>query len=333
MSPDTPDPERTADRPGAADHPTAADPLAGHPGAEREPFGAERETPGAEPEPFGAEPETPGAEPETLGAAPATRRGGGRAVATVLGVTALLSALGVPLGLLWVWLAPGTPVRQTPGGAVYAVPQPEQPIAADGWFSLLVLGFGVLAAIALWMLLRWRRGPVILLAVTLGGLGAAVVAWQVGRRIGLATFERLLETAPPGTDFTRPVDLRAGGVDWYGPLPAPHGNLLLAAFGAAVTYTLLAGWSRWPSLRPEPEPGDWPPPPGFSGTWPPPPGFSGTWPPPPGRQGDGPSPPGFHGDGPSAPGSRGDGPSAPGFHGDGPSAPGVSSGPEGPPAR
>ncbi|WP_348775377.1 DUF2567 domain-containing protein [Micromonospora sp. WMMD975] len=295
MSPDTPDPERTADRPGAADHPTAADPLAGHPGAEREPFGAERETPGTE--------------PETLGAAPATRRGGGRAVATVLGVTALLSALGVPLGLLWVWLAPGTPVRQTPGGAVYAVPQPEQPIAADGWFSLLVLGFGVLAAIALWMLLRWRRGPVILLAVTLGGLGAAVVAWQVGRRIGLATFERLLETAPPGTDFTRPVDLRAGGVDWYGPLPAPHGNLLLAAFGAAVTYTLLAGWSRWPSLRPEPEPGDWPPPPGFSGTWPPPPGFSG----PPGRQGDGPS--------------------APGFHGDGPSAPGVSSGPEGPPAR
>ncbi|WFE41427.1 DUF2567 domain-containing protein [Micromonospora sp. WMMD998] len=290
MSPDIPDPERTADRPGAADHPTAADPLAGHPGAERE---------------------TPGAERETPGAAPATRRGGGRAVATALGVTALLSALGAPLGLLWAWLAPGTPVRQTPGGAVYAVPQPEQPIAADGWFSLLALGFGVLAAIALWTLLRWRRGPLILLAVTLGGFGAAVVAWQVGRRIGLATFERLLETAPPGTDFTRPVDLRAGGVDWYGPLPAPHGNLLLAAFGAAVTYTLLAGWSRWPSLRPEPEPDDWPPP-GAGGDGPPAPGFSGNWPPLPGRQGDGPPPPGFPGDGPP---------------------PGVSSGPEGPPAR
>jgi hypothetical protein len=37
-------------------------------------------------------------------------------------------------------------------------------------------------------------------------------------------------------------------------LPLPYGNLLLPAFGAAVTYTLLAGWSRWPSLRPEPEP-------------------------------------------------------------------------------
>ncbi|XAN42379.1 DUF2567 domain-containing protein [Micromonospora schwarzwaldensis] len=258
------------------------------------------------------------------GAVSDTRRDGGRPVATVLGVTALLTALGVPLGLLWAWAAPGTPVRQTPEGAVYAVPQPEQPIAADGWFSLLALGFGVLSAIALWVLLRRRRGPAGLLAATLGGLGAAVVAWQVGRRIGLGTFQRLLDTAPPGTDFTKPADLRAGGVDWFGPLPLPHGSLLLAAFGAAVTYTLLAGWSRWPSLRPEPEPGEWPALPGAGEVWPPA-AEAGV---------DGPALPGTGGVWPPAAEAGGDGPARPGAGGGGwPAPPGVSSAPEDPPAR
>ncbi|MGW5670400.1 DUF2567 domain-containing protein [Micromonospora sp. NPDC003776] len=190
-----------------------------------------------------------------------------RAAAIALGVALLVSLLGAPLGLLWAAVAPGTPVQKTAEGAVYATPQPEQPIAADGWFSVLGLGFGVLVAIALWALLRRRRGPVGLVAGVLGGIGAAVLAWQVGRRIGLGTYHRLLATAPDGTVFTKPADLRAGGIDWYTLLPVPHGNLLLPAFGVAVTYTLLAGWSRWPSLRPEPElDGGWPAPgPG----WPP----------------------------------------------------------------
>nr|WP_089016032.1 DUF2567 domain-containing protein [Micromonospora inositola] len=194
-------------------------------------------------------------------------RGVRRAVGLTLGIALLLTVLGAPLGLLWAAVAPDIPVVKTAEGAIYATPQPEQPIAADGWFSLLGLGFGMLAAIALWFLLRRRRGPVGLLAGALGGLGAAVVAWQLGRRIGLSTYQRLLDTAPDGRPFTKPADLRAGGVDWLlGVLPVPHGNLLLPAFGAAVTYTLLAGWSRWPSLRPEPEPyADWPPPAGGTG--------------------------------------------------------------------
>ncbi|MEU8113340.1 DUF2567 domain-containing protein [Micromonospora sp. NPDC048947] len=180
-----------------------------------------------------------------------------RALATVLGTVLALAVSGVPLGLLWAALAPDTPVLKTAEGAIYAEPQPEQPIAADGWFSLLGLAFGLLVAFALWFVLRRRRGPVGLLAAVLGTLVAAPVAWQVGRRIGLATFDRLLATAPVGQAFSKPADLRAGGVDWLlGVLPVPHGNLLLPAFGAAVMYTLLAGWSRWPGLRPEPEPGD-----------------------------------------------------------------------------
>lgn len=178
-----------------------------------------------------------------------------RAWRGAVGTGAALAALGVPLGLLWAAVAPDTPVVKAAAGAVYAEPQPEQPIAADGWFSLLGLGFGVLAALAVWFLLRRRRGPVGLGTAVLGAFAAAVVAWQVGRRVGLGTFDRLLATAPEGQAFTKPADLRAGGIDWLlGVVPVPHGNLLLPAFGAAVTYTLLAGWSRWPSLRPEPVP-------------------------------------------------------------------------------
>ncbi|MFC8620387.1 DUF2567 domain-containing protein [Micromonospora purpureochromogenes] len=274
MSPDTPDPHRSVDRPDEPD--TAAAPAGPAPPARSVDDGwtplsgaPEAGSPPAEPGPV--EPATPGGGPWPYpgGPGPAAswppayagvaeqpadrpRRPVAATLATVLGLT----VLGVPLGLLWAAVAPDTPVLKTAEGAIYAQPQPEQPIAADGWFSLLGLGFGLLAAVGLWVVLRRRRGPAVLVGAAFGALGAALVAWQVGRRVGLSGYQRLLENAPDGTAFTKPADLRAGGIEWlFGFLPVPFGDLLLPAFAAAVTYTLLAGWSRWPSLRPEPEPG------------------------------------------------------------------------------
>ncbi|MFI7605148.1 DUF2567 domain-containing protein [Micromonospora sp. NPDC049366] len=221
MSPDTPDRERSAAEPGERDRTTPTGP--------------------------GAAPADPPSD------ATAAAGSGRRGVLAALGGGLVLTVLGVPFGLLWAAVAPETPVIKAPDGALYAQPQPEQPIAADGWFSLFGFGFGVLAALALWIVLRRWRGPVGLVTAVLGALAAGVVAWQVGRRIGLGTFERLLATAPDGQPFAKPADLRAGelsGVLDVVPVP----QLLLPAFGAAIMYTLLAGWSRWPSLRPEPEP-------------------------------------------------------------------------------
>ncbi|WP_348650332.1 DUF2567 domain-containing protein [Verrucosispora sp. WMMA2044] len=179
----------------------------------------------------------------------------GRVVAVGAATVLALGLLGAPLGWVWAAIAPTTPVVRSGDGAVYGQAQPEQPIAADGWFSLLGLAFGVLTALAVWFLLRKNRGPVGLVVAAAGALAAALVAWQVGRRVGLAGYQRLLDTAPEGTRFSKPADLRAGGIELFlGVLPLPYGNVLLPAFAAAVTYTLLAGWSRWPSLRPEPEP-------------------------------------------------------------------------------
>ena len=280
MSPDTADPDRRAEPgPPAPDRPSGGS--EGSPRAASDadrpagfaPLDPDRELsgwPAGLPGPAGTPVTATGADPlgwyqpapSVTPAAAAERPVGARrrAVGVTLGAAFLLTVLGAPLGLLWAAIAPDTPVLKTAEGAIYAQPAPEQPIAADGWFSLLGLGFGVLAAIALWFLLRRRRGPVGLVAGVLGGLGAAVVAWQLGRRIGLSAYHRLLETAQDGTAFTKPADLRAGGLEWH---VVPYGDLLLPAFGAAVAYTLLAGWSRWPSLRPEPEPDVPPaPPPG-----------------------------------------------------------------------
>jgi hypothetical protein len=178
------------------------------------------------------------------------RRGlGGSAVALLV-----MILLGIPLGLIWSAVAPGVPVVQTENGALLAQPQPEEFIAADGWFSLLGFGLGVLVAIAAWLVLRRYRGPLGMVLVVLGMIGAAVLAWQVGRHIGLAGYERLLQTAPPGETFSKPPDLHGGQFEMVlGFIPRIQ-DLLVPAFGAAVMYTLLAGWSRYPGLRPEAEP-------------------------------------------------------------------------------
>jgi hypothetical protein len=178
----------------------------------------------------------------------------GRAALVGLATAAGITLLGLPIGLLWAALAPAVPVRKTADGAALTQAQPEEFIAADGWFTLIGLCFGVATAIAVWLLLRRRRGPFGLTVAVVGALGAAVVAWQVGRRIGLAEYQRLLADAQVGDILNRPPDLRAGGFEWVlGVIPTIQGNLLLPAFGVAVMYTLLAGWSGYPSLRPEPD--------------------------------------------------------------------------------
>jgi hypothetical protein len=173
----------------------------------------------------------------------------------VFGVVLGIGLLGLPLGLLWAALAPDMPVRKTEDGVVPTQPQPEQLIAADGWFSLLGFGFGVLVALTAWVALRRWRGPLGLIVVVFGAIGAAVMAWRVGREVGLAEYRRLLAGAPVGQILDKPPDLRAGWFEWVaGVIPTVQGNLLLPAFGAAVVYTLLSGWSRYPTLRAEPDP-------------------------------------------------------------------------------
>jgi hypothetical protein len=190
----------------------------------------------------------------------------GRRSARVAVLTAAAVAVaGVPLGVLWRLLAPPAPmVDAGASGIVVNDPSPEEFIAAEGWFAILGLGFGLLVALLAWLVLRRHRGPGLVLGVTSGALAAAVVAWQLGRWIGLGDYHAWRGTATPGATFAAPPDLHA------------YGTLLVPAFAAAILLTLLAGWSNDPDLdQPGAKPGyghD------LAGTGYGPPPFSSGWP-------------------------------------------------------
>lgn len=174
-------------------------------------------------------------------------------------VAVVVAALGAPLGWLWAAVAPDVPVQVVPGGVAPIGAQPEEFFAADGWFVLFGVVFGGLAAVAVWFLLRRHRGPVALAALTLGAIGAGLLAWWVGHRIGLSAYREQLRASAVGTELARPPDLRAKELGWwFGFIPRVQGSLLIPAAAAAIAYTMLAAWSRYPSLRrDEPEEG-WP---------------------------------------------------------------------------
>ncbi|GAB7037838.1 hypothetical protein JCM9533A_16880 [Catenuloplanes niger JCM 9533] len=177
----------------------------------------------------------------------------GREIVASVVAALVVAALGIPLGLLWAVLAPDVPVVQGENGPLLTSAQPEQFVAADGWFTFLGIAFGILITVAAWFVLRRYRGAIVLAAVTLGTIGAALLASWAGSKIGLSEYERLKATAAIGERFTKPAELRAGEVHLFlGFLPGIRGDLLAGPLAAAATYTLLAGWSPWPSLRPEP---------------------------------------------------------------------------------
>ncbi|GGJ85780.1 hypothetical protein GCM10010123_14270 [Pilimelia anulata] len=238
------------------------------------PFAAPADPP-APPAAGSSEPERPAAEPggphvgTADGGWPAAGYGGGPFDPSPFGrrprdlgpqlwraaaVLAVLAVLGAPLGLLWRALAPDVPLRMTEDGPILTSPQPEQFVAADGWFALLGVAFGVLAAVVVWAWLRRYRGAIQLAAVVLGAVAAGLIGWWVGRQLGLAAYRDLIDTAAAGTLLEKPADLRASEITRLGGLlPVVRGDVLAPALGAAVVYTLLAGWSRYPGLRPHEE--------------------------------------------------------------------------------
>ena len=151
---------------------------------------------------------------------------------------AVVLVLGAPLGLLWAWIAPSVPVIATGQNIVVNDPSPEEYIAADGWYTLLGLAFGLLVAVVAWLLLRRDRGPFLLLGVVAGTLGAGyLVAPWIGEMIGRGAYEQWQASAVRGATFLAPPEVHSTG------------PMLVPAFAAAIVLTLLAGWSNDPDLE------------------------------------------------------------------------------------
>ncbi|MFE1440683.1 AAA family ATPase [Streptomyces sp. NPDC058739] len=151
-------------------------------------------------------------------------------------ITVAVALTGVLLGALWNWLAPRIPLigEVTDGSWVVYVKETEgeQAIGTDGTFALLGLAFGVVTALAVF-LVRRRGGVPLVVALGLGGLLGSLVAWRFGLWLGPA--DDVLahaKEAGQGVTFSAPLKLNAKGALLAWPLGALLFHLgLTALFG------------------------------------------------------------------------------------------------------
>jgi hypothetical protein len=180
------------------------------------------------------------------------RASGGR-IGTLVAAAAtavVVAGVGPLLGWLWAELAPRIPIIKVDGGFVYAEAEPEQAVAADGWFAILGTAAGVILAVLAWVVLRRYRGVTVLVALALGSFVAAALALWLGHKIGAAEFVTIRDAAAVGDRIEAPLSLRITNMDadqWW--LPKPTGVSAVQALVAVFTYTCLAGFSSHADLR------------------------------------------------------------------------------------
>lgn len=173
-------------------------------------------------------------------------------LASAFVVAAAVAVSGLLLGLVWYLFAPSLPLRKVEKGMAYISPSPEQPVAADGWFVLLGLVLGIAAAVLVWILLARTRGPIQLIGLVLGCLAAGYLAWLLAIHLPNDYAQRANQAALNDI-VDRPAQLQSTNTNVCLPgcISVRSGELWVPAFGAVVAYALMAGWSRWPNLRPE----------------------------------------------------------------------------------
>ncbi|WP_258177499.1 DUF2567 domain-containing protein [Streptomyces solincola] len=143
-----------------------------------------------------------------------------------------VTATGLLLGLLWLWLAPRVPLISDGRAVLIKDNEGEGAIGGDAVFALLALGFGALTAagVFLW---RKRGGIPLVVGLALGGLLGSLLAWGVGTLLGpthdVAGHARELGA---GVTFDAPLELHAYGAVLAWPIAAMLVHLGLTALFA-----------------------------------------------------------------------------------------------------
>ncbi len=187
---------------------------------------------------------------EVFGPEPESRRGQARHAVVLLATVLVIGVLGIGAGWLWSVVAPRVPIIKADSGYLYADAEPEQAIAADGWFLIIGVVLGVLIGVTAWVVLRHYRGVSVLASLIVGSLIGAWVAWWVGYRIGREQFLAATAHAPIGSHLKAPLELGMTNMDphrWW--FPGLTGVIVSQALAAAVAYTVPAGFSAYENLR------------------------------------------------------------------------------------
>jgi hypothetical protein len=162
-----------------------------------------------------------------------------------------MAAAGVAIGALWTWLAPsihGLVVVTKSDRRVHEYLGNE----ADHYFDSavimagLLVGLGVVSAVLVWQW-RQRRGPAMVIGLTVGGVAAAAAA--VGTGTGLARL-RYAHTDIEGVPADHKVHYITEAPSAFlgnGPLHVLM-VLILPAAAAAITYAMMAAASAHDDL-------------------------------------------------------------------------------------
>ncbi|MEV6242080.1 DUF2567 domain-containing protein [Lentzea sp. NPDC051838] len=149
------------------------------------------------------------------------------------GLVVLLTtfAFGLPAGYLWSWLAPAQLKIVSPNDNKF------YPIGVESYhrldalmvFVMIGLGAGAITGIAVW-LLRQRRGPVVMLAMTAGSFAAAWFTQYLGGNVAAGAYP-VPATIKPGDTLLVAPSLET----WWGILAWP--------LAAALAYGCCAAWN------------------------------------------------------------------------------------------
>ena len=143
------------------------------------------------------------------------------AVAVVVGCV----LLAAPAGLLWSAVAPRLRISFDENGPMAGdLESTKAFIGADGTYLVVMLVAGVLCGVLAWLFAR-RSGPWTVLALTVGGTVAALVAAKVGLMPGTADAVLALQQGALGD---KPFDLYLGKLDAN---HVPHLRASWAALG------------------------------------------------------------------------------------------------------
>jgi hypothetical protein len=148
----------------------------------------------------------------------------GRAVIVACLIIVSSVVVGLAAGLAWAAVAPRV-VYQVYGlnpPTAYAVnPETSAFIAADGWYCLLAVAGGAVIGLVGYVYGVRRYGPLPMVGVVLGSIGAAFIcAWLGHRQSGGPGFDHLLATSKSGTLLRAPISLGSHGAVAFWPLAA-----------------------------------------------------------------------------------------------------------------
>jgi hypothetical protein len=140
-----------------------------------------------------------------------------------------LSVLGAVLGLLWkAWSGPQQRAYVIAPGKLYPFDEVETMAGADGRYLVIVAATGLLAALLAWAVRPGNRGPLVQLALCVGGfVGAVLTAW-IGHLVSDGTVH-----GKAGTTIAHiPLSLHMRGLALVEPAVAALVYGLFVAFAA-----------------------------------------------------------------------------------------------------